>query len=226
MFSLQTVHKVSANIQDFENKCIFAKNTFTMSNINRKPFTLDRIVRIIIGIIIIIATGMLVNRLSGVLLPFLIAWLIAYLMYPLLSFFQYKLKLKNRILAVIATLLTVFGILSLAGYLLIPPIIQEAQKAGMIINRFLIDPRYGWNIPPALMQSIQNFLTSIDIQSHLNYQSIEGIIKSLLPKIWDLVTGAGSIILNLVIVFMVLLYLIFILKDYEKNIKRVDQFDS
>ncbi|MDD4922219.1 MAG: AI-2E family transporter [Bacteroidales bacterium] len=187
-----------------------------MSNINRKPFTLDRIVRIIIGIIILVAIGLLVNRLGQVLLPFLIAWLIAYLMYPLLSFFQYKLKLKSRILSVVATLLTVFGILFLVGYLLLPPIIDEAQKAGFIINKFLTDPQYGWNIPPALLESIQQFLAGIDIQSQLDYQNLEGMIKTVLPKIWDMITGAGNLILNLFIVFMVLLYLIFILKDYEK----------
>ncbi|MCK9310696.1 MAG: AI-2E family transporter [Bacteroidales bacterium] len=187
-----------------------------MSNINRKPFTLDRVVRIIIGLIILIAMGLLVHKLSSVLLPFLIAWLIAYLMYPLMRFFQYKIRLKNRILSVIVTLLTVFGVLSTVVYLLIPPIIEEVQKAGLIINQFLTDPQYGWNIPPALMDTIQKFLTSIDIQNHLDYQNLEEITKSFLPKIWNLVTGAGSMILDLFIVFMVLLYLIFILKDYEK----------
>jgi predicted PurR-regulated permease PerM len=187
-----------------------------MSNVNRKPFTLDRVIRMIIVIIIIIATGLLINRLSDVLLPFLIAWLIAYLMYPLLSFFQYKLKLKNRILSLTATLVTVFGILFLIGYLLIPPIIEEIQKAGLIINKFLTDPQYGWNIPSALLDSIQKFLTNIDIQNTLDFQNIEGLLKSTLPKIWNLVTGAGNMILNLVLVFMVILYLIFILKDYEK----------
>jgi len=187
-----------------------------MNNVNRKPFTLDRVIRIIIGIVIILAAGLLINRLSSVLLPFLIAWLIAYLMYPLLGFFQYKLKLKNRILSLTLTLLTIFGVLTLIGYLLIPPIIDEAQKAGVIINQFLADPQYGWNLPPALMESIQKFLTGIDIQSRLDYQNLEGLLKGLLPKVWDLITGAGSILLNLIIVFVVLLYLIFILKDYEK----------
>jgi Predicted permease len=187
-----------------------------MSINSRKPFTLDRVVRIIIGLVILIATGLLVHRLSSVLLPFLIAWLLAYLMYPVLSFFQYTLKLRNRILSVAATLLSVFGSLFLIGYLIIPPIIDETEKAGLIISRFLSDPQYGWNIPPALLETIQNFLNNIDIQSQLNYPNIEELVKGLLPQIWDVVTGAGSMVLNLLIVFMVLLYLIFILKDYEK----------
>jgi len=167
-------------------------------------------------VIIVIGVGLLIGRLSAVLLPFMIAWLIAYLMYPLLSFYQYKLKLKSRILSLIATLLTVFGILTLIGYLLIPPIVDQSQKAIIIINKFLTDPQYAWNIPPAIMETIQNFLASIDIQSYLSYENMEGLIKSILPRIWDVVSGAGGIILDLVIVFMVLLYLIFILKDYEK----------
>ena len=187
-----------------------------MSNINKKPFTLDRVIRIIIGVIIVIAVGLLIGRLSAVLLPFLVAWLIAYQMYPLLSFFQYKLKFKNRIIALIATLLTVFGILSLIGYLLIPPVIDQSQKAIIIINKFLTDPQYAWNIPPAIMQSIQNFLGSIDLQSYMSYENMESLVKSILPKIWDVISGAGGIIMDLVIVFMVMLYLIFILKDYEK----------
>jgi len=187
-----------------------------MGNTSRKPFTLDRIVRIIIGFIILVSVGLLVNRLSSVLLPFLIAWLIAYLMYPLLSFFQYRLKLKSRILAITATLITVFGTLSLAGYLLIPSIISESHKAGIIINQFLTSSKESLNLPPALMVNIQNFLASIDVQNHLNYENIEQLIREFLPKMWDVVSGAGSIILNIVIVFFVLLYLIFILKDYEK----------
>jgi predicted PurR-regulated permease PerM len=187
-----------------------------MNITNRRPFTLDRVVRLIIALLIAVAVGMLVNRLSEVLLPFLIAWLLAYLMYPLLSFFQYKCHLKSRILSIIATLTTVFGFLTLAGYLLIPPIISQSQRAGVLITEFLNKPGSGWNIPPALTGSIQDILTTIDIQNHLNYNNIEGFIQSALPRIWDLFSGASSLIVNIFVVFIVLLYLIFILKDYEK----------
>lgn len=187
-----------------------------MSNRYAKPYTLDRVVRIIIGIIILVAAGMLVNRLSDVLLPFLIAWLLAYLMYPLLCFFQYKLKLKYRIPSIIATLTTVFGVLTAAFYLLIPPIIEQSQRAGILIGEFLQSPEQGWTLPPQLTETIQKVLKTIDIQSHLNFDNLEGFVQSVLPRLWDVLSGASSIILNIVVVFVVLLYLIFILKDYEK----------
>jgi predicted PurR-regulated permease PerM len=187
-----------------------------MSARNTKPYTLDRVVRIIIGILLLVAAGLLVNRLSDVLLPFLIAWLLAYLMYPLVSFFQYKLHFKFRIPSIIATLTTVFGALTAAFYFLIPPIIEQSQRAGVLIAGFLKSPQQGWTLPPQLTETIQDFLKTIDIQSHLNFDNLEGFVKSVLPRLWDVLSGASSIILNIFVVFVVLLYLIFILKDYEK----------
>jgi predicted PurR-regulated permease PerM len=187
-----------------------------MSPRNTKPFTLDRVVRIIIGILIVVAAGMLVNRLSDVLLPFLIAWLLAYLMYPLVRFYQYKLHFKFRIPSIVATLITVFGAITAAFYFLIPPIIEQSQRAGVLITAFLKSPQLGWALPPQLTETIQDFLKTIDIQSHLNFDNLEGFVKSVLPRLWDVLSGASSIILNIFVVFVVLLYLIFILKDYEK----------
>ena len=44
-------------------------------NTNPKPFTLDRVVRMLIGLFVVVLLFLLINKLSGVLLPFLIAWL-------------------------------------------------------------------------------------------------------------------------------------------------------
>jgi predicted PurR-regulated permease PerM len=187
-----------------------------MSPRNPKPYTLDRVVRIVIAILIIVVAGLLVHRLSDVLLPFLIAWLLAYLMYPLMSFYQFKLKLKSRILAIIAVFITIFGILTVAGYLLIPPIISESQRAGQLIGEFLTGSGNGWALPPQLTATIQDLLTKLDVQSYLNFDNVEGLVQSLLPRLWDVLTGASGILLNILIFFIVLLYLIFILMDYEK----------
>ena len=67
----------------------------------RKKITFDSFIRGVILGVIIIGILMLLKRLSSVLLPFFIAWLIAYLVYPLVTFYQYKLKLRNRIVSYI-----------------------------------------------------------------------------------------------------------------------------
>jgi len=65
---------------------------------NSKPYTFDRVVRILIGLAIFISLFLLFKRLSNVLLPFFVAWLLAYLLQPFVSFFQHKLKFKSRVL--------------------------------------------------------------------------------------------------------------------------------
>ena len=55
----------------------------------KRPYTFDRVVRLVIGALIAVALFLLINKLSAALLPFLIGWLIAYLLYPLFKFFQY-----------------------------------------------------------------------------------------------------------------------------------------
>lgn len=186
-----------------------------MSSTARKPFTLDRIVRLVIGLLILLCAGLLINRLSSVLFPFLLAWLMAYLMYPLLSFYQYKLRMKNRILAIFATLITVFGLITLALFFLLPPVISEIQKAYIIINKMIAESQIGFDIPPAILESVQKFLANITIQD-FDFNNIDQLLKSVLPQVWKIISGAGSIVMNVFLAFMVLLYLIFILKDYEK----------
>ena len=93
-----------------------------------KKITFDSFIRGIITLLIIIGILYLVNYLSSVLLPFFVAWLIAYMTYPLVTFFQYKLRLKNRVLSIIVTMLVLTGVFILAGVLLVPPIIEEFSK--------------------------------------------------------------------------------------------------
>jgi len=185
-----------------------------MNNALRKPFTLDRVVRIIIGVLLLVAAGLLINRLSDVLLPFLLAWLLAYLIYPVMRFVQVKMKVKNRILAIMVTLLTVLGCLLVFGWLFIPTIIDQTQRAVVIANKLLVENNLVIDIPPAIKETVQGFLKNFNTES-LNYDNIESLLTSLLPYVWGMLTGAGNLIVNIVLSFMVLLYLIFILKDYE-----------
>ena len=70
----------------------------------RKKITFDSFIRGILVAVIIIGVLMLFKRLSSVLLPFFVAWVLAYLIYPLVTFFQYRLKLKNRAVSIFCAL--------------------------------------------------------------------------------------------------------------------------
>lgn len=113
----------------------------------RKKITFDSFIRAVILGAIIIGVLMLLKRLSGVLLPFFLAWLIAYLIYPLVSFFQHKLRLKNRIISIFCALFTLSVIGSVAFYLLVPPMIQEFLRVKGFIDRVLQHHSYSKQCP-------------------------------------------------------------------------------
>ena len=121
-----------------------------------KKITFDSFIRGIITLLIIIGILYLVNYLSSVLLPFFIAWVIAYMTYPLVTFFQYKLRIKNRVVSIIVTMLALTGLFTLAGILLVPPIIEEFGKLKELLTDYFIEGSKQAAIPGTLANFINN----------------------------------------------------------------------
>ena len=181
-----------------------------------KPYTLDRVVRMLIALAVLVVLFFLVKRLSGVLLPFLIAWLLAYLLQPFVSFFQYKLKFKSRILSIISTLVLFGGLLSGLVFLLVPLISTEVQKLTEIITLYVQGLKVDTFIPLAWQNEIRTYLLQLDIQSVLKDENIMLVVKKIAPQLWFLLNGSIDFIWGLTVTIIVFLYLIFILIDYEK----------
>ncbi len=180
-----------------------------------KPFTFDRVVRITIGLSIATIIFLLINRLSNVLLPFLLSWLLAYLLQPIVHFFQHTLRLKNRALAVVATLLLFFGMLIGALWIMIPLIIDELTKLSTLTVRYAqqIDPNT--IIPVAWQHSINSYLSNMNFQNMMHDENIMTAVKNIAPQLWDLLNNSISFIMGLAGIFVMIIYLIFILMDFE-----------
>ncbi len=186
----------------------------------RKPFTFDRVVRLVLGLAILLVVYFLLKRLSSVLLPFFIGWLLAYMINPLVDFFQHRLRLRNRALSVFVTLLVLFAVFFGIIYLLINPVSQEVQRAGDLIQSYLVDPQsHAWRLT-FLPQTWQVYL-----QSHFSYQDMEKLLSSntfmetfskMQPHFINFLSGTLQFLLSLIVVFVVFLYVIFILIDYER----------
>lgn len=188
-------------------------------NSTAKPFTFDRVVRILIGLTIIVLIFLLVKRLSAVLFPFALAWLIAYLLHPFVLFFQNKLRLRNRILSVIATLLLFTGIITGFIFLLIPTIGAEVQKLSDIIALYIHGLDVDSIIPVTWQHEIRTFLIRLDVQSVLKDPNAMEAIKKIAPQIWNIFNSSLSVLIGLTVAVVVIMYLIFILIDYEKITK-------
>lgn len=180
----------------------------------RKKITFDSFIRGTIGCVIVVGILMLVERLSGVLLPFFIAWLIAYMMYPLVKFFQYKLRLKSRIVAILCSLL----VITLAGvgifYLLIPPMISEIGRMNDLVVTYITNGA-GGNVPRQLSEFIHEYIDLRALNQLLSEENILDALKNTVPQMWSLIAESINIIISILTSFIILLYLIFILLDYE-----------
>ena len=181
-----------------------------------KPFTFDRVVRILIGLTVITLLFFLIKRLSDVLLPFLIAWLLAYILQPFVVFFQYKLKFKSRLLSVVATLLLFFGTLTGIIWLLVPIVSVEIQKLSLLAVSYSQKLDVNSFLPITWQRQIQHYLSHLNFQTIWNDQTIMDAIKRLAPQVWDLINGSLDFVLGFAVVIVVFLYLIFIMLDYEK----------
>ena len=180
-----------------------------------KKITFDSFIRGIISVLIIIGILYLVNYLSGVLLPFFIAWLLAYMIYPLVTFFQYKLKVKNRVASIFIAMLVLLTTLTLAFVVLVPPIIDEFGKVKELLTTYFIEGTQQAHIPGTIANFIKENINMTQVQNALNEENITNMIRSILPKAWNIFTQSVNIIASILATFIVLLYTFFILLDYE-----------
>lgn len=165
---------------------------------------------------VIIAILYLLNRLSGVLLPFFIAWLIAYLTYPMVIFYQNRLRLRSRVLSILAVMLTLVVLGGIAFSFFVPPMIEECAKLKELIEIYLIEDRNHAAIPETVSEFIRKNIDFNWLQNNITTDNIVSAIQKLLPKVWTLLSTSYNIILAIFTLFIIILYLFFILLDYEQ----------
>lgn len=181
-----------------------------------KKFDLDRTVRLCITLVVAVALFLITRQLSGVLLPFVVSWFIAYLIHPIVNFFQYKCKLKNRTVSVIVTLILLISVLAGLIALLIQPISSEITKMVALISSYIQGLSADSLIPQAWQEMLREWLAKYDWQSLLTFDNIENVFSRLSPYIQGIVGGSLSFISGMFVIFVGVLYVIFILIDYEK----------
>ena len=178
-------------------------------------YTFDNVVRGILWAIVLTGIVMLLNRLSSVLVPFFLAWLIAYLLFPLVKFFQYRCKMKYRILGILCAFLVTGLVLTGFFLLIIPPMVEESMRVKDLLVEYVTTNETVSNIPRLVQQYIRDHLSADQIQAIVTQDGFLDGIKAAVPKIWDVISQSISIVSSVFTVTMVLLYTLFILLDYE-----------
>jgi predicted PurR-regulated permease PerM len=164
---------------------------------------------------VVVAVLYVVNMLSGVLLPFLIAWLIAYMAYPIVTFFQYKLRLRNRALSIFVVMTLLLAVLVLAFVGIVPPIIEEFSKLRGVLTDYFVEGSKQAAIPGTLANFISEHINMLQISNALDKDHFAETLSEVWPQIQGLLTHSFNLIIGIFTSFIILLYTFFILLDYE-----------
>ncbi len=193
-----------------------------MAGFFEKEFTFDRFVRLIITISIIVGVIYLLDYFSSVLIPFAIALILAYFMNPFINFIQKFVK--NRGIAVFVGVLIILGVLIGVSVIIIPMVINEFRHAGQLLQELVSNTNWQNQIdeylPKAWADKIKALINNGDIQNLLNEKQWNEVlnfgVKKVLPGIGNIIGYAIEVIIGIVGLAIILLYLFFILLDYNE----------
>lgn len=177
--------------------------------------TLGRFLRIILVLLVVAISYFVLNSLSSVLLPFAVAWLLAYLLYPLVCFVQYKMRFKYRLPSIIAVLLFVLLFIAASFMLVIPSMLEEFAQFKNIAVAFLSDNIKNPTIPPVAAEYLRSLARDEGLLNILSSAGVQDFIAELAHRAQMLLVGTVNVVAQLFGAFITLLYMFFILLDYE-----------
>ena len=178
--------------------------------------TLGRFLRIVMLVAAIAVAYFVLDSLSGVLLPFAIAWLLAYLLQPLVAFIQHTLRFKFRMLSIIVALLLICLFIYGCLMLVVPSLIEEMFELKDFILSLLNKGLTNSTIPQPVMEFFMELVEDNDFKSILNTEFGSEINSMLLERLQMIIFGTVDVIQGLFAFFIILLYLFFILLDFER----------
>ena len=178
-----------------------------------KEITFDKFIRWAGVVLIVFAVLYITNYLSEVLLPFVIAWFFAYLLYPVVKFIENKLHIKVRALSIILAMGAAIAVVGGVLWLIIPPMIDQFDKLGEVLTRWLHQTTHTNNLTAMIKEWLQE--NQAQIEHFLKSKDFSDALKTTMPKLFSVVGQTANIIISIVASMITLLYMFFILLDYE-----------
>lgn len=177
------------------------------------PITFDKFIRWALIVAGVVVAFLILDTLSGVLLPFFIAWLFAYLLHPIVKFVQYKLHVPTRALSIIVTMLLVIAVGFGIFLFIVPPLIEQFDKLVAIATKYLQGTTSSNSIATAVRDWIQEHQS--EINKFLKSPDFTDALKTAMLEVFSVIGKTASVIISIIASFITLLYMFFILLDYE-----------
>ena len=181
----------------------------------KREITFDTFARALFFVGALVAGYFLIRYLWPVLLPFFIAWMLAYMLFPVVKFFQYKCHLRNRVVSIIITLLLAIALVSGVVLLILPVLIEEVGNIKSVAINFIENGTRNANIPDFIENFFRQTFGQYDLKKLLLKEDVQNLIKDTVPQVWDFLWSTAGTIVSIVASLIALLYLFFLLLDYE-----------
>jgi predicted PurR-regulated permease PerM len=193
--------------------------SITLGTMFQKEINFDRFVRGIMLAGVVLLLGYAIHALSSVLLPFVLAWMLAYMLNPVVTFLQTRCHLQLRWLSVTITLLLLCAILVGVLLLIVPPSIEEFKHLKGLIIEYLRNGSGNASIPTIVSDFIREHLENEEVRNFLQINDVQAFLRQSLERIGNLVWATANAVWKLFSWCITLLYLFFLLMDFEKASK-------
>lgn len=182
----------------------------------QKKYDFDRVFRMVLTLASVAVGVWLINYLSPVLMPFVVGFILAYIIDPLVEWLQCKARIRSRGIAVVLALVIVIALITGLCWLIIPYLIEEFGVMSKQLAAYAKSSLRIPYVPAEINEFIQRYIDLNKINEIFSKQQWMEIINKAASGAWSVVGGTMSVIFSIVSWFIVLLYMFFILLDFNK----------
>ncbi len=181
-----------------------------------KKYDFDRVVRMVITIVCVGVGIYLINYLTPVLLPFLLGFILAYVLDPIVRLVARITHIRSRGVNVILALLLVIGVLTLAGWLVIPYVAQEVVNMTKMLAAYAKASFHIPYIPAVVQEHIRQYVDVQELTTMLSGEQWVKMATNVANGTWSVLGTTLSVLMSIVSSLIVLLYMFFVLLDFDK----------
>lgn len=182
----------------------------------RRPYTFDRVMRIIFSLLALCAAIWLLNVLQGVLLPFLVSCLIAYILEPAVEWNMRILHTRRRFIPVVLTLIEAASIVTIFCAISVPYLMDEMTRMGELLKTYATRKLEIPYISDNIHKFIRDNINFDILAKYLSQDQWIDIAKKTLSSSWSFLSSGISLVFGILSWLIVVLYVIFIMLDYER----------
>lgn len=180
-----------------------------------RPYTFDRVVRILATLAVIAVAVWLINVLANVLLPFCLACLIAYMLEPAVSYVGRVLHTRRRVIPIFLTLVTVTVVLIGLGYLIVPSSVSELRQLEAMIKADPGGEKGITLLPDDVVHTVTDYLSTLNLTRMLE----DSRLRMLLTTGGSFLSAVVDFLLHTLEWLLTFIYVVFILLDYGHLMK-------